>query len=103
MISERSQILALFAARRIDLAQAERLLVLVGGRDRFLTLTLWMAALTLTLWMAALLIGALANLSQLHFGDGLLTGLHSALRSASGSEAVHHLHVFFIRLLGELP
>lgn len=94
MISERSQILALFAARRIDLAQAERLLVLVGGRDRFLTLTLW---------MAALLIGALANLSQLHFGDGLLTGLHSALRSASGSEAVHHLHVFFIRLLGELP
>jgi hypothetical protein len=29
--------------------------------------------------------------------------MHSALRSASESEAVHHLHVFFIRLLGELP
>jgi hypothetical protein len=94
MISERSQILALFAARRIDLAEAERLLVLVGGRDRFLTLALW---------MAALLIGALASLSQFHFGDDLLTGLHSALRAASGSEAVHHIHVFFIRLLGELP
>jgi hypothetical protein len=94
MISERSQILALFAARRIDLAQTERLLVLVGGRDRFLTLTLW---------AAALLIGTLANLTQFHLGDGILTGLHSSLRSASGSEAVHHLHVFFIRLLGELP
>jgi hypothetical protein len=94
MISERSQILALFAARRIDLAQAERLLALVGGRDRFLTLALW---------MAALLIGIFANLAQFHFGDGLLTGVHSALRSASESEAIHHLHVFFIRLLGELP
>jgi hypothetical protein len=94
MISERSQILALFAARRIDRAQAERLLVLVGGRDRFLTLALW---------MAALLIGILANFSQFHLGDGILIGLHSALRSASGSEAAHHLHVFFIRLLGELP
>ena len=41
MQSERSQILALLAARRIDVADAERLLVLVGGRDRFLTLTLW--------------------------------------------------------------
>jgi len=94
MISERSQILALFAARRIDLAQAERLLVLVGGRDRFLTLALW---------TAALLMGALANLAQFHLGDGILTGLHSALRSASGSNAAHYLHVFFIRLLGELP
>jgi hypothetical protein len=94
MISERSQILALFAARRIDLAQAERLLVLVGGRDRFLTLALW---------TAALLIGTMANLAQFHLGDGILAGLHSALRSASGSEAAHYLHVFFIRLLGELP
>jgi hypothetical protein len=94
MISERSQILALFAARRIDLAEAERLLVLVAGRDRFLALALW---------TAALLIGALTNLSQFHLGDGLLAGLQSAVRAASGSEAVHHLHVFFIRLLGELP
>jgi hypothetical protein len=94
MISERSQILALFAARRIDLAQTERLLLLVGGRDRFLTLVLW---------ASALLIGILANLAQPHLGDGLLAGLHSALRSACGSEAVHHLHVFIIRLLGELP
>lgn len=94
MISERSQILALFAARRIDLAEAERLLVLVGGRDRFLTLALW---------AVAVLIGILANLAQPHLGDGILTGLHSALRSASGSDAVHHLHIFFIRLLGELP
>jgi hypothetical protein len=29
--------------------------------------------------------------------------LHSALQCVAQSEAAHHLHVFFIRFLGELP
>jgi len=98
MRSERSQILALFAARRIDIFEAERLLALVGGRDRFLTLALW---------TFALLIASAANLSQAHFGDSLLAALHSVLQSTfqsiSGSEAFHHLHLFICRVLGELP
>ena len=94
MPSERSQILSLLAARRIDLAEAERLLILVGGRERFLTLALW---------TVVTLAAASANLSQYHLGTSLLAVLHSALQSASGSDAYHYLHVFFIRLLGELP
>ena len=37
MPSDRSQILDLFAAGRIDFAQTERLLCLTSMRDRFLT------------------------------------------------------------------
>jgi hypothetical protein len=94
MQSERSQILALFAARRIDMTEAERLLILVSGRDRFLTL-----ALCAVFAVAA----SSANLSQYRLGESFLSLLHSVLPSVTGSEAFHHLHLFFIRLLGELP
>jgi hypothetical protein len=98
MSSERSQVLALLAARRIDVDQAERLLALVGGRDRFLTLALW---------TIILLIAVSANLSQIPLGNGTLAALRSALQSViqslNGSEAFHNLHTFLCRFLGELP
>jgi hypothetical protein len=94
MPSERSQILALFASRRIDLAEAERLLTLVSSRDRFLT----MALVT-----AAVLAVASINPAQYHLGEGFSAALHSTLQSVTGSETFHHLHLFFCRLLGELP
>jgi hypothetical protein len=93
MSSERSQVLSLLATRRIDVAEAERLLVLIGGRDRFVTLFFWLA-----LWTVAVL-AASSGGSQYHFGENL----HAALQSVTGSDAFHHLHLFFCRLLGELP
>jgi len=94
MPSERAQILALLATRRIDIAEAERLLALVGGRDRFLYFSLW------TLLVLA---ATAVNPLQGHQGEGVLAALHSALQTVTGSAAFHHAHVFFYRLLGELP
>jgi hypothetical protein len=94
MPSERSQILTLLANRRIDIAQAERLLVLVGHKDRFLTLSLL---------ALAFLVAATVHVPECQLAQSLLAGLNSGLHSACGSEAVRHLHVFFCRALGELP
>jgi hypothetical protein len=99
MPSERSQILSLFAARRIDLAEAERLLILVGGRDRFFTLVL--AAVVVIAVASAN--PSLTGLSQVHLGARLYETLRSMFESVNGSEAFRNLHLFFCRLLGELP
>jgi len=92
--SARSQILTLLANHRIDVAQAERLLAIAGGRERFLTLTLNTVLLT---------VAATTNLLPHHTGQNLYAVLHLALQSVTASPAFHHLHLFFIRLLGELP
>jgi len=89
MSSERSQILALFASGHIDMAQAERLLCLVGSRDRFLTLAL-----------AAMLFAAAAH--QFPWPQ-IAEGLHFAMQSAAASEAFQQLQLFLNRFLGELP
>jgi hypothetical protein len=92
--SARSQILTLLANHRIDVAQAERLLAIVGGSERFLTLTLG------TILVA---VAATINLLPHHAGHNLYAALQSTLQSVTASPAFHHLHLFFIRLLGELP
>jgi hypothetical protein len=94
MRSERSQILDLLAARRIDVSEAERLLALVGGKDRFLTLTLCTIVATAISFI---------DLHQYRAGESLLAALQSTLQSLTGSATFHHLQVFLIRLLGELP
>ena len=94
MPSECSQILALLAARRIDVGQAERLLAIVGSRDRFLFLILWSIVVMASMWI---------NPLQGNLGQGLHAVLHSALQSVTGSAAFHHAHIFFYRFLGELP
>jgi hypothetical protein len=94
MRSERSQILDLLAARRIDVAQAERLLILVGGRDRFLTFAL---ASIVALAVVS------ADFSHGYLLSRLFADVHSATESVTASEAYHHVHLFLYRLLGELP
>lgn len=89
MASERSQILALFAAGRIDFVKAERLLCLVGGRNRFATLAPWVL----------LLLVAWDRLPLLHATETA----RSALRSATRSEVFQHLQLFLNRFPGELP
>lgn len=94
MPSERSQIRFLPAARHTDVAEAERPLANAGHRDRFLTFALS---------AVIVLVAISSNPLQYHLGDSLHAILHSALPSLTGSAAFHHLHVFFIRFLGELP
>lgn len=89
MASERSQILTLFAAGRIDIAQAERLLCLVGGRDRFLALGFWLLLLVF---------------ARSHFPLSRVTETaRSAFQSAARSEIFQHLQLFLNRFPGELP
>jgi hypothetical protein len=94
MPSERSQIRPLPASWRIDAEEVERPLVVAGRRDRFLIFALS---------AVIVLVAMSSNPLQYHLGDSLYATLHSALPSLTGSEAFHHLHVFFIRFLGELP
>jgi hypothetical protein len=103
MPSERSRILTLLEARHIDVGEAERLLILVGGQNRFLMLARF---LILALWTIAIVIATPAHLpgfSLLHLVESLQAVLCSAFQSVTASEAFHYTHVFFIRLLGELP
>jgi hypothetical protein len=93
MPSERTQILALFADGHIDMAQAERLLCLIGSRDRFLTLAL----------AAMLLAAAVHQLPLLQIAESLHTGLHAAMQSVAVSQAFQQLQLFLNRFLGELP
>ena len=92
MQSERAQILTLLAARRIDVAEAERPLVLVGSRDRFFIMALWTT-------VAVVILSATQN----HVGQNLYAVLHSTLQSVTGSDAFHNLHLFLYRVMGELP
>jgi hypothetical protein len=94
MPSERSQIRFLPATRHINAAEAERPLEVAGRRDRFLIF-----ALTAVIVLVAIS----SNPLQYDLGDNLYAILHSVLPSLTGSAAFHHLHVFFIRFLGELP
>jgi hypothetical protein len=94
MRSERSQILAMLLSRRIDLAEAERLLAVVCSRDRFLFLALGT--------VFVLTVGAV-NPAQYHMGESLSSALHSTFQSVTGSETFHQLRIFMYRLLGELP
>jgi hypothetical protein len=88
------------AARRIDLAEAERLLILVGGRDRFFTLVL--TAVVVIAFVSAN--PSLSGLSQFHLGARLYETLRSMLESVNGSEAFHQPSPFlFADFLGELP
>jgi hypothetical protein len=90
MPSESAQILNLLADRRIDVDEAERLLALVGGRDRFVTLAFCAIGVALAVS---------ANLQPIHLDERLA----AALRSFAGSAAFHQLQTYCIRMLGELP
>jgi hypothetical protein len=103
MPSERSQILTLLEGRHIDVGEAERLLVLVGGRNRFLILARFMILALCTLAFVIAAPAYLPGFSPLHLIESIQAVLCSAFQSVTASEAFHHAHVFFIRLLGELP
>ena len=92
MPSDRSQILDLFAAGRIDFAQTERLLCLTSMRDRFLTLTAWTMLLAAAAW---------SHIPRPELGD--LTRVQQPLSQSSGREATQDLQLFVNRFLGELP
>jgi hypothetical protein len=94
MSSERTQILTLFASGRIDLGETERLLSLVGHRDRFLTLAVGAVLLAVIAWNHAALYQTV---------DSAQVAIHSALQSRAGWEALQTIQVFFYRFLGELP
>ena len=89
MRSERMQILTMFDDRRIDLVEAERLLTLVGGRDRFLTWTLWA--------VVQVVVASFFPYNQ-HWNEALRAALHSA----QSPEVLHHVQIFINRFLGEL-
>ncbi|WP_263352277.1 hypothetical protein [Acidicapsa acidisoli] len=98
MPTERSQILTLLAAHRLDVAEAERLLAAAGTRERFFAVTL-----ALTAWTLAAV--TLTSITQLHphLSSNLTNTFDSALQSITRSAAFHHLLAFCYRLLGELP
>jgi hypothetical protein len=50
MPSDHSQVLDLLASGQIDFYQTERLLCLISTRDRFITLTVWIALLAAAAW-----------------------------------------------------
>lgn len=94
MQSAQTQILSLLADQRIEVADAERLLAIVCSRDRFLALLLGFA-------IAAVI--ATASVFHSHLGDPFYACLHSALQPITESEAFRNLHIFAVRILGELP
>jgi hypothetical protein len=94
MPTERSQILTLLAAHRIDVDEAERLLTAARTRGRFFALVPWT--------FATITVASIAPLHS-HPGENLAVAINSMLQSITGSAAFHHLLVFCYRLLGELP
>jgi hypothetical protein len=94
MPTERSHILTLLAAHRIDVDEAERLLTAAGVRGRFLALVSWT--------LAAITVASITP-PHPHLGENLAAAISCALQSVTGSAAFHHLLVFCYRLLGELP
>jgi hypothetical protein len=94
MSSGRLHILTLLAQQRINVAEAERLLVLVAGRN-------W--SIMLALWTAVVCILAPAAGSLAHLGHNFHTAVDSMLHTITASETFHCLRIFIRRFLGELP